>query len=346
MYPKTEACNFKSKDSQWAYPNFAAAMASDNRDSNNSFNIKDWTAWLLIGLASATLIFMIAFVALLFKRKNMKDKATIAMLVLTIIFLVSVVLLCALLPISILQTVSLPMTMQLRTPPFLDLDENFPRYKDFEDPETFAKIQQEVRRAVTTHIDKIPMVYDNFGKLNSLIGREDTKESNGEGWRIISLKVGKMLEENCKNLQMDTLCNLVRDDDNIISVIVSSLGAKSHIPVHQGYYKGVIRYQLAIEVPEPDKAHLCVNGQEYHWKEGKSVLFDDMFLHSVRNDGEKRRIVLYLDVVRPGLSKFWDKYNKYWIDTVLNTPMIKKANAKQEKAFSTDVKHPFTHEPL
>jgi aspartyl/asparaginyl beta-hydroxylase (cupin superfamily) len=44
---------------------------------------------------------------------------------------------------------------------------------------------------------------------------------------------------------------------------------------------------------------LVVNGQDYFWKEGEGVLFDDSYPHSVVNSCPELRAVLIVDVERP-----------------------------------------------
>jgi len=42
-----------------------------------------------------------------------------------------------------------------------------------------------------------------------------------------------------------------------------------------------------------------VNGQDYVWKEGEAVLFDDSWPHEVINNSNELRAVLIVDVRRP-----------------------------------------------
>lgn len=66
----------------------------------------------------------------------------------------------------------------------------------------------------------------------------------------------------------------------------------------------------------------------YYWKEGNGVVFDDMYLHYVRNPTNKRRIVLFLDIKRNnlnGMSQFLVEIgntlleSSFVVDAVANT---------------------------
>jgi beta-hydroxylase len=80
----------------------------------------------------------------------------------------------------------------------------------------------------------------------------------------------------------------------------SILAPGVRIPPHRGPWKGFIRYHLGLIVPEPaDRCGIEVGGQEAHWREGESLVFDDTYEHHVWNDTNGTRVVLFLDVVRP-----------------------------------------------
>ena len=82
------------------------------------------------------------------------------------------------------------------------------------------------------------------------------------------------------------------------------------LPKHYGPYNGVKRYHLGLIVPENIKeCHLNVNDKIYNWEEGKDVLFDDTYLHSVENTSNISRVVLFLDVKRKFDNTFLDSLN-------------------------------------
>jgi ornithine lipid ester-linked acyl 2-hydroxylase len=84
------------------------------------------------------------------------------------------------------------------------------------------------------------------------------------------------------------------------TAMFSILAPGKHIPDHNGPYKGVIRYHLALKVPRAaDRCRIRVGDTYATWREGASLIFDDTFDHEVWNDTDGERVVLFLDVVRP-----------------------------------------------
>jgi aspartate beta-hydroxylase len=69
----------------------------------------------------------------------------------------------------------------------------------------------------------------------------------------------------------------------------------------------VIRYYLALSVPLASDGlpgtSLTIDDQEYRLGDGQALLWDDTFVHEVRNRAEAVRIALLLDVRRPGMPR-------------------------------------------
>ena len=78
-------------------------------------------------------------------------------------------------------------------------------------------------------------------------------------------------------------------------VMFSVLEPGKTLPEHCGYFSGVLRYHLGLQVP-PD-CWLTVNRQKCVWE--PDILFDDTFPHSVQNNSDQPRLVLLLDIPRP-----------------------------------------------
>ena len=62
---------------------------------------------------------------------------------------------------------------------------------------------------------------------------------------------------------------------------------------------GYLRYHLGVRVPAVNPPKIVVNKQDYVWKEGEGVLFDDSWPHAVVNTSNEMRAVLIVDVRRP-----------------------------------------------
>src|SRR4030042_1215231 len=82
---------------------------------------------------------------------------------------------------------------------------------------------------------------------------------------------------------------LLRPLPLISTAMFSIIDGGKHIPPHVGFFKSVLRYHLALVVPQDAPVYIIVGGQEYHWREGQDVLFDDTYLHEGWNKSSQRR---------------------------------------------------------
>lgn len=81
----------------------------------------------------------------------------------------------------------------------------------------------------------------------------------------------------------------------------SALNAGSYIPPHVGPLNGILRGHLPLLVS--DGCGLKVGEIECSWQEGKVLVFDDSFVHTVWNHSPQVRIVLFFNIWHPCLSE-------------------------------------------
>lgn len=114
-------------------------------------------------------------------------------------------------------------------------------------------------------------------------------------WSKITLKWYGNVEEQVKESfpTLYSMCKL----PGIESVMISTLEPGAKIPPHRGPNAGVLRVHLGIECPSGCK--LLLDGQKVKWQEGRCLVWDDTYLHSVNNASDQRRTVVYIDVLRP-----------------------------------------------
>jgi tetratricopeptide (TPR) repeat protein len=84
------------------------------------------------------------------------------------------------------------------------------------------------------------------------------------------------------------------------SMYFSCLDARARVAQHQGPTNLRLRCHLGLEVPPG--CGVRVGGVESGWQEGRCIVFDDSFPHEVWNDGDRRRLVLVLDLWHPDLA--------------------------------------------
>ena len=68
---------------------------------------------------------------------------------------------------------------------------------------------------------------------------------------------------------------------------------------HRDPYAGSMRYHLGLVTPNSDDCYINVDGQNYSWRDGEAVMFDETFIHYAENTSDQNRIILFIDVKRP-----------------------------------------------
>lgn len=69
--------------------------------------------------------------------------------------------------------------------------------------------------------------------------------------------------------------------------------------LHRDPFAGSLRYHLGLMTPNSDACHIVVDGEDYSWRDGKDVVFDETCAHWVENKTDTTRVILMCDVERP-----------------------------------------------
>jgi aspartyl/asparaginyl beta-hydroxylase (cupin superfamily) len=139
---------------------------------------------------------------------------------------------------------------------------------------------------------------------------------------------GFKAEKNCERCPETT--RLIEQIPGMKTAFFSILAPGKEIPEHRGVFNGVIRYHLGLKVPEPkEKCRIHVDNEFTHWEEGKSIMFDDTYLHAVWNETDGERVVLFMDIVRP-LKFPISTLNNILMGVVSKTSFIQDAKKNQE----------------
>jgi len=228
-------------------------------------------------------------------------------------------------PIEALYMMSALITLGTRTPEFLDKDAYFPMNRVFEDPANFKALKEEVKYILekTGGGDSLTMTSETFSGQNKYIG-SDIRSENGKtkAWRVINIKAGDEYSA-AAHKYFPSLIRILRTVPQIGTCAVSVLQDGVHIPIHVGYYKGIMRYIIPVVVPKDrENVFLCVNELKYCWTEGVGVLWDDTYPHKVYNNTDEIRVVIYMDVVRP-LRWGLNALNRFILMLACNSKIVK-----------------------
>jgi ornithine lipid ester-linked acyl 2-hydroxylase len=118
---------------------------------------------------------------------------------------------------------------------------------------------------------------------------------NAPAWRTVIIKAyDGWFGSNCSMFPETT--KLLKKIPSVSTAMFSILEPQVKIPAHTGKLSGILRYHLALIVPATGQCYFEVNGEKYYWKEGEGILFNDTYLHSVANNSNEYRVVLFLDI--------------------------------------------------
>lgn len=145
--------------------------------------------------------------------------------------------------------------------------------------------------AILVHRDALPDFHE--------ISVDQYKITQDDRWKtFFFFAYGFRARANCH--RCPNTARLVERIPGMKTAFFSVLGPGKHLPPHRGPYKGVIRYHLGLLIPEPRSGcRIRVHEETRHWEEGKSLLFDDTFVHEAWNETPHDRVVLFVDFVRP-----------------------------------------------
>jgi beta-hydroxylase len=144
---------------------------------------------------------------------------------------------------------------------------------------------------------------------------QDGLSKRAPGWNVFFLVMGAEHLPSNEEMAPKTAALLHKlRIDGLETAFFSFLAGNQYIRPHFGYWRGITRYHLGLQVPDNGQATLYVkdvektpdlnytgslfagDAEEYHYREGQGVIWDDTNLHAVRNDAETPRIVLWLDL--------------------------------------------------
>ncbi|MDP9044396.1 MAG: aspartyl/asparaginyl beta-hydroxylase domain-containing protein [Pseudomonadota bacterium] len=118
-----------------------------------------------------------------------------------------------------------------------------------------------------------------------------------EGWKRFYLKWYDDPPPSARHCPRTV--ELLRQTPCIKAALFAYLPAGAKLNPHRDPYAGSLRYHLGLRTPNDDRCRIWVDGQTYSWRDGQSVVFDETYIHWVRNDTDQDRLILLCDVERP-----------------------------------------------
>jgi beta-hydroxylase len=201
---------------------------------------------------------------------------------------------------------------------------------EFFEPDEFPWITDVEARAdeIKEELDGLLARVDQLPNFQD-IQEEQHKLTQDDRWKVFFFYgYGTRADGNCR--RCPRTAEIVESIPGMTTAMFSVLLPQKHIPPHIGPWKGVLRYHLALRTPADETAaRIRVGSRTEHWRDGRSLVFDDTFEHEAWNDSDEIRVVLFVDVIRK-LPWYLAAPNRAFIGAIRRSPFIKRALANSE----------------
>jgi len=123
-------------------------------------------------------------------------------------------------------------------------------------------------------------------------------------WKVYVIKWYGKIHENAL-INCPETCKIISELGDVHIAMFSILEPGKIIFPHKGPSTGCLRYHLGLKIPQDkENCYIKVNGENFSWSEGKGLIFDDTYVHSVYNNTNEIRIILFVDIERPLIFPF------------------------------------------
>lgn len=165
--------------------------------------------------------------------------------------------------------------------------------------------------------DEARRLYED-GDIRPADGRNDLAFNSffKRGWTRFYLKWYNDGYPSAEALCPKTVA-LVRQIPTVHAAMFAVLPPRGRLGAHRDPFGGALRYHLGLDTPNSDDCRIYVDGQRYAWRDGDDILFDETYIHSVENDTDDYRIILFCDVERPIRNPIVRALNRFMINHVV-----------------------------
>ena len=180
-----------------------------------------------------------------------------------------------------------------------------------------------------SHVDVIIQEWKNYvsatsshGQPIDQISKEQTHLNEDKKWKSYFLYVYGELNADALKHFPETLKLIQKWKNEVQLVFFSHLEPGKHIPAHHGNNQSVIRTQIGIDIPEPEKTGLRVADKTVQLREKEIFTFDDTFEHEAWNNGNSVRTVIIIDTCKK-FPYFYHIINRFQLKKIKNTAYVK-----------------------
>jgi beta-hydroxylase len=131
------------------------------------------------------------------------------------------------------------------------------------------------------------------------------------GWKRFYLKWYDEAHPSAATLCPKTTA-LLRSIPSVKAAMFAELPPNGRLVRHRDPYAGSLRYHLGLVTPSDPRCYIDVDGQQYYWKDGEAVVFDETYIHYAENKTDCNRIILFCDIERPMRFR-WTAAVNHWL---------------------------------
>ena len=184
-------------------------------------------------------------------------------------------------------------------------------------------------RSIRAELDDVMHERDRIPSAH-VISPKNYAITQDDNWKnFYFFNYGYRAAVNCE--RCPETARLIKKTPGMLMAHFSIIGPGKHIPPHRGRYSGVLRCQLGLIVPRPmDACWIRVAEDVAHWREGKTIIFDDTYEHEVQNNTDGWRVVLTIEFLRPLLFPV-SSFNKAMTFVIAKRKRTKEVNDYLEK---------------
>ena len=96
------------------------------------------------------------------------------------------------------------------------------------------------------------------------------------------------------------------------AAMFTALPPGSRLPRHRDPYAGSLRFHMGLMTPNSPDCYISVDGQNYYWRDGEAVIFDETYIHYAENKTDQNRIILFCDLQRPMKYRWAQAVNNFF----------------------------------
>jgi beta-hydroxylase len=110
---------------------------------------------------------------------------------------------------------------------------------------------------------------------------------------------------------------LLQSIPSVKAAMFAELPPGAHLRPHRDPYAGSLRFHLGLATPNNDQCFIRVDGEDYSWRDGQAVMFDETYIHEAYNKTDETRVILFCDIERPMRYGWAQAVNRFLANTIV-----------------------------